>query len=155
MGLIPLGNLEGTPSLKEFNIRSTQNPTFSTLLFLPTQSQHRYAFLLSSRGFPMKPPPSVNNPGLSPPRYVVERFSLPTFVGFCLLLAVARICYLCGRSSVDISVLEMELLILVDLLCCACRSRGIRRCCDILWNILVEVEQYCPPSLGYFLSHEV
>ncbi|ONI02513.1 hypothetical protein PRUPE_6G202900 [Prunus persica] len=27
------------------------------------------------------------------PRYVVERFSLPIFVGFCLLLAIERVCF--------------------------------------------------------------
>ncbi|CAL9028568.1 unnamed protein product [Prunus brigantina] len=42
----------------------------------------------------------------------------------------------------------------MDLLYCAWGSRGIRGCCDILWNILLEVVRYCPPLLGYLLSHE-
>ncbi|CAL9028569.1 unnamed protein product, partial [Prunus brigantina] len=48
-------------------------------------------FSLVPGGLPWNHPLRFNNPGLSPPRYVVESFSLPTFVGFCLLLAIARV----------------------------------------------------------------
>ncbi|CAL2268859.1 unnamed protein product [Prunus armeniaca] len=43
----------------------------------------------------------------------------------------------------------------MDLLYYAWGSRGIRGCCDILWNILVELVRYCPQLLGYLLSHEI
>ncbi|CAL9004158.1 unnamed protein product, partial [Prunus brigantina] len=74
------------------NLRDTALVS-SRLFFASQPSQHSSAFLLGSRGSPLEPPHSVNNPGLSPSRYVVERFSLPTFVGFCLLLAIARVCF--------------------------------------------------------------